>query len=190
MEDNQFSNNIFLLEENIVCAITGFNPDAQVLIDYARIEAQKYRRLFQEPIPIKNLLNIICEIKQQFTQTENRRPFGTSLLIGGWDCICGFQLFKTEPSGNFSEWKAVAIGNNSFFNQIFLNLNYNKNWNLKNSMEVLTKLFKKKLEKLNFSYNIDILILKHDDKQKLIFDFLNIHQLDNLFKMEKKNFNI
>ncbi len=188
MEDNQFSNTIFLLEENIFCAITGAFSDAQVLINHARIEAQKYKKLFQEPIPLKNLLNIICEIKQQFTQTENRRPFGTSFLIGGWDSFNGFQLFKTDPSGSFSEWKAVALGNNSFFNQIILNSEYKSSWKLKDSIGILIKLLRKKMQKLNFPQKIDILIMRYDDQQKIVFNFLNFYQTKILFRAKKNNF--
>lgn len=186
IEDNQFSNTIFLLADNIFCATTGANPDAQVLINHARIEAQKYRKLFQEPMPIKNLIKIICEIKQRFTQIENRRPFGASLLIGGWDSFGGFQLYKTEPSGNFSEWNAVALGNNSFFNQIILNSEFQKNLDFRNTIGILVKIFKKKMKKLDFSHKIDILILKHDDRQKIIYNFLNFHQTENLFKTKIK----
>ncbi|CAB1118512.1 unnamed protein product [Ectocarpus sp. CCAP 1310/34] len=32
------------------------------------------------------------------------------MLLAGWDESRGFQLYKTEPSGNFGAFKAVAVG--------------------------------------------------------------------------------
>ena len=31
----------------------------------------------------------------------------------GWDRRLGFQLYQSDPSGNYSGWKATCIGNNS-----------------------------------------------------------------------------
>lgn len=41
------------------------------------------------------------------------RPFGVSLLIGGWDAHGGPVLFETDPSGTFSQHSAKAIGSSS-----------------------------------------------------------------------------
>lgn len=42
-----------------------------------------------------------------------KRPFGVSLLYVGWDKHYGFQLYQSDPSGNYGGWKATCIGNNS-----------------------------------------------------------------------------
>jgi len=42
-----------------------------------------------------------------------KRPFGVSLLYMGWDKHYGYQLYQSDPSGNYSGWKATCIGNNS-----------------------------------------------------------------------------
>lgn len=31
----------------------------------------------------------------------------------GWDKHYGFQLYQSDPSGNYGGWKATCIGNNS-----------------------------------------------------------------------------
>ena len=41
-----------------------------------------------------------------------QRPFGVSFLFAGWDKHFGFQLYQSDPSGNYGGWKAQAIGNN------------------------------------------------------------------------------
>lgn len=47
---------------------------------------------------------------QGYTQFGGQRPFGVSLLYAGWDEHYGFQLYQSDPSGNYGGWKAVAIG--------------------------------------------------------------------------------
>jgi Proteasome subunit len=38
---------------------------------------------------------------QGYTQYGGLRPFGVSLLYGGWDKIDKFQLYQSNPSGNY-----------------------------------------------------------------------------------------
>ena len=40
------------------------------------------------------------------------RPFGVSILYMGWDPHFGFQLYQSDPSGNYGGWKATCIGSN------------------------------------------------------------------------------
>lgn len=42
-----------------------------------------------------------------------KRPFGVSILYMGWDKHYGYQLYQSDPSGNYGGWKATCIGNNS-----------------------------------------------------------------------------
>ena len=48
-----------------------------------------------------------------FYSSSGLRPFGVSILYMGWDKHYGFQLYQSDPSGNYSGWKATCIGNNS-----------------------------------------------------------------------------
>ena len=41
------------------------------------------------------------------------RPFGVSFLFSGYDPHHGFQLYQSDPSGNYSGWKATVIGANN-----------------------------------------------------------------------------
>lgn len=43
---------------------------------------------------------------------SGKRPFGVSILYIGWDPHFGFQLYQSDPSGNYGGWKATCIGNN------------------------------------------------------------------------------
>ena len=50
---------------------------------------------------------------QAYTQFGGLRPFGVSFLFTGWDEHHGFQLYQSDPSGNYGGWKATAIGANN-----------------------------------------------------------------------------
>lgn len=52
----------------------------------------------------------IASLKQKYTQSNGRRPFGISCLIGGFDYDGTPHLYQTEPSGIYYEWKANATG--------------------------------------------------------------------------------
>lgn len=67
---------------------------------------------FQETMTTESLVRAICDVKQQYTQVGGYRPFGVALLHAGWDTRAGFQLLQSDPSGNFSAWKAAVIGKN------------------------------------------------------------------------------
>jgi proteasome alpha subunit len=53
----------------------------------------------------------ICDYKQQYTQFGGVRPFGTALLVGGYD-ETGVHLFETEPSGSLTSFRATSTGGN------------------------------------------------------------------------------
>jgi len=38
------------------------------------------------------------------------RPFGAAFLYAGHDHEAGYQLYSSDPSGNYVGWKAKAIG--------------------------------------------------------------------------------
>uniref|UniRef100_A0AAQ4P0W5 Proteasome 20S subunit alpha 4 n=1 Tax=Gasterosteus aculeatus aculeatus TaxID=481459 RepID=A0AAQ4P0W5_GASAC len=73
----------------------------------------RYLLQYQEPMPCEQLVTVLCDIKQAYTQFGGKRPFGVSLLYMGWDKHYGFQLYQSDPSGNYGGWKATCIGNNS-----------------------------------------------------------------------------
>jgi len=98
--------------------VAGITADANILINYARLSAQRYSLSYQEPIPVEQLVQKICDLKQGYTQYGGLRPFGVSFIYAGWDRNYGFQLYQSDPSGNYGAWKATCIGAN---NQVRLN---------------------------------------------------------------------
>ncbi|KAF3855160.1 hypothetical protein F7725_023215 [Dissostichus mawsoni] len=108
-----FSEKIYKLNEDMACSVAGITSDANVLTNELRLIAQRYLLQYQEPIPCEQLVTALCDIKQAYTQFGGKRPFGVSLLYMGWDKHYGFQLYQSDPSGNYGGWKATCIGNNS-----------------------------------------------------------------------------
>jgi len=99
---------IFQIDDHIAVAPSGIIADARVLIDRARLEAQVYRLTYGEPVPLTVLVKKICDLKQAHTQYGGVRPFGAALLMAGVNDKP--ELYETDPSGAYFEWKAVAIG--------------------------------------------------------------------------------
>ncbi len=102
---------IHQIDEHAACATAGLVADARVLVDHARLAAQINRVTYAEPISVELLVRRICDYKQQYTQFGGVRPFGTALLVGGYDDT-GIHLFETEPSGSLTSFRATATGGN------------------------------------------------------------------------------
>jgi proteasome alpha subunit len=102
---------IHQIDENIACVSAGLVADARVLVDYARLSAQINRVTYAEPMTVELLVRRICDYKQQYTQFGGVRPFGTALLVGGYD-DSGIHLFETEPSGSLTSFRAASTGGN------------------------------------------------------------------------------
>ena len=59
------------------------------------------------------------------------RPFGAAFLFAGWDKRFGYQLYSTDPGGNYAGWKATALGTNNLAATSFLKSDYKEEMNLK-----------------------------------------------------------
>jgi 20S proteasome subunit alpha 3 len=104
---------LYKVDDHILCAVAGWTADANILLNHARVVAQRHLYSFDEPQLIEQLIIRICDTKHGYTQYGGLRPFGVSFLIGGWDRQLGFQLYYTDPAGNYSGSKAMSVGRNS-----------------------------------------------------------------------------
>jgi 20S proteasome subunit alpha 3 len=59
---------IFANISSISCAVAGITADANNLINYTRLEAQKYLFRYNEDIPVEQLVQKLCNFKQGYTQ--------------------------------------------------------------------------------------------------------------------------
>lgn len=109
LQDPNYARKIFEVDEHVGAVVSGLSSDARVLIDRARVYAQSYRLMHNEPVDIKVLSERISNIQQLCTQRSWIRPFGVSLIFGGVDKM-GARVFRTDPSGRCQGYKAVSIG--------------------------------------------------------------------------------
>jgi 20S proteasome subunit alpha 2 len=93
--DENSVHKIQLLTPNIGVAYSGMGPDSRVLVRKSRKQAQQYKRLYQEPIPLSQLVRETAAVMQEFTQSGGVRPFGVSLLVAGFDDN-GPQLYQVQ----------------------------------------------------------------------------------------------
>ena len=70
------------------------------------------RFVYESEMPVGRLVRQIADKAQVCTQRSWTRPYGVGLLVAGHD-KSGAKLFYSCPSGNFYEYKAMAIGSRS-----------------------------------------------------------------------------
>lgn len=56
--------------------------------------AQQYRLVYQESIPVEQVVRRMADNKQYFTMHGGVRPYGVSIIYAGWDKHLGFQLYQ------------------------------------------------------------------------------------------------
>uniref|UniRef100_A0A0A9W3A4 Proteasome subunit alpha type n=1 Tax=Lygus hesperus TaxID=30085 RepID=A0A0A9W3A4_LYGHE len=124
LQEERTVRKICLLDEHIVIAFAGLTADARILINRAQTECQSYKLTVEDPVTVEYISNYIAKLKQRYTQSNGRRPFGISCLIGGFDMDGTPHLWQTEPSGICYEWKANATGRGAKAVKEFLEKNY------------------------------------------------------------------
>jgi 20S proteasome subunit alpha 3 len=137
---------LYAVDKHIVCAVAGITSDANILINKLRLGAQRYTYTYGEAIPVEQLIVQICDTKQGYTQFGGLRPFGVSFLFAGWDEHHGFQLYHTDPSGNYAGWKATAIGVNNQTATTVLRQEWKEDLPLKEGLNLVGKVLVKTLD--------------------------------------------
>lgn len=124
LQEERTVRKICLLDDHVVMAFAGLTADARILINRAQIECQSHKLTVEDPVTLEYITRYIAGLKQKYTQSNGRRPFGISCLIGGFDYDGHPHLFQTEPSGIYYEWKANATGRSAKTVREFLEKNY------------------------------------------------------------------
>lgn len=123
---NKTSEKTYPLAPHVAANVAGLTADANLLMEQARLRAGRYRYQYQEDIPVEQLVEYVCDYKQYYTQFGGMRPFGVAFLFAGYDTQYGFQLYQSDPSGNYSGWKATVIGANNQAGKSILKSDYQK----------------------------------------------------------------
>lgn len=105
------------IEDNVICTYSGLLSDARALIEHARVEAANPWFTFNEKMPIESISLSVCDVALSFADKDTKqkkkrvaRPFGVALLIAGIDKSGEPKLFRNDPSGNYTRYRACSIG--------------------------------------------------------------------------------
>lgn len=148
---------------NVVAGVAGITADANSLVNFGRQAAQQHLFAYNEDIPAELLTQRLCDWKQSYTQyggiyrishlhkqllmhVPGLRPFGVSLLYAGYDVQHRFQLYHSDPSGNYSGWKATCIGANSGTAQSLLKQEYKDDLTMEEAIGLVLRVMSKTMD--------------------------------------------
>jgi len=170
LDEVSYSEKIYRIYDDMACSVAGITADANVLTNELRLIAQRHMLQYQEAIPCEQVVSSLCDLKQAYTQFGGKRPFGVSILYMGWDKQYGFQLYQSDPSGNYGGWKATCIGNNSANAISLLKQEYkDENINLSAALDLAIKVLSKSLDMTKVSADkVEIACLTRKDGKSVI----------------------
>lgn len=182
LDTGKRSEKMYKIDGHIMCAVAGITADANILINQARLSAQRYNYSYQEAVPVEHLLQLICDTKQTYTQFGGLRPFGVSFLFAGWDRHYGFQLYQSDPSGNYGGWKATSIGANSSAASSILKSDYKDEMTLNDALALAIKVLTKTMDSTTLSPDkLEISTVCRKD-EKVVHHQLTDKELEALLK--------
>ncbi len=94
-------------------------------------------------MPLEQLVKDVCNYKQYYTQIGGFRPFGVAFVFAGWDQHHGFQLYQSDPSGNYSGWRATVIGQNNQAGKALLKTDFVENSTVQANSKLAVKILLK-----------------------------------------------
>jgi len=102
--------NIFNITERIGAVTVGIQPDARAIVSRMRMEAAEYKFENGHHAPIDVLVSRWADLAQLYTQHAFMRPLGVETICVSVDDEHGPQIFKVDPAGQFTGFKACAAG--------------------------------------------------------------------------------
>jgi len=167
LESPKSSEKIYKIDDHMATVVAGLTADANILINAARVAAQRYRYQYGEPVPVEQLVETVCNQKQLYTQYGGQRPFGVKFLFAGYDAHVGYQLYMSDPSGNYSGWKATCMGQNANSGQSLLKNEYDPSMDSEQCVKLALRVLNKTMESLS-AENIDLFSLKRKDDGTMV----------------------
>lgn len=108
-----------VIDTHMGVAMSGLTADGRSLVKYMRTEALNHKYTYGTPMQGSRIVLDLADMHQRCTQSYVRRPYGVGLLIATYDQT-GPHLYMTEPSGNYFEYMAMAIGSRSQTSRTYL----------------------------------------------------------------------
>ncbi len=155
---------IYQIDAHIGAASSGLIADARRMIEDARLEAQRNRIAYDEEISISELTRRVSNTSQVYTQFGGVRPFGCALLIAGVNSD-GKQLFETDPSGAYAQYKATAIGSGKKEVEKYFEKSYKENMTKSEAIKLAVDALKQiSSSKFNVK-NINLAVIDESDRE-------------------------
>jgi len=101
---------IYSITEGIGAVTIGLVPDAKAVISRMRMEAADYKFENGHQCPIDILCSRWADLAQMYTQHAFMRPLGVETICVSIDDERGPQIFKVDPAGQFTGYKACSSG--------------------------------------------------------------------------------
>eukprot|EP01147_Barroeca_monosierra_P005854 gene5853-9053_t len=172
---------IFKIDDHVACSVAGITADANVLVNYLRLTAQRHYLTYQEAIPLERLITLVCDLKQAYTQYGGMRPFGASLIFMGWDRHYGFQLYRSDPSGNFGGWKATCTGSNSQSAESILKSDYKDACTMQEALLLAVKVLHKTMDSTKLTADrLEFATMTLDENKEPLFSILAPERVSEL----------
>lgn len=181
LEQDTSTEKLYKLNDKITVAVAGLTADAEILINTARVYAQNYLRTYNEDIPVEILVKRLSDIKQGYTQHGGLRPFGVSFIYAGYDDRYGYQLYTSNPSGNYTGWKAISVGANTSAAQTLLQVDYKDDIKLEGAIELALKTLSKTTDSSALTYDrIEFATIQKGDDGHLYQKIFKPDEIQNL----------
>lgn len=107
------------IDDHMGIGMSGLTADGRSLVKYMRAEALNHKYVYGTPIQGNRLVTDLADMHQRCTQSYVRRPYGVGLLVADYDQT-GPHLYLTQPSGDYFEYNAMAIGSRSQTSRTYL----------------------------------------------------------------------
>ncbi|RLG18816.1 proteasome endopeptidase complex, archaeal, alpha subunit [Nanoarchaeota archaeon] len=125
---------VYKIDDHIGATLAGLVSDGRVLVDKARLTAQRNNLTYGEPVDVITIVKDIADYCQAYTQYGGIRPFGVSLIVGGVNEVP--KLYVVELSGVYFEYKATAIGEGARVVNKYLESKYKENITVKEGVKL------------------------------------------------------
>eukprot|EP00127_Corallochytrium_limacisporum_P001436 Clim_evm58s55 gene=Clim_evmTU58s55 len=186
LEQWSLAEKIYKVSDSMALSVAGITADANILIRRCRVIAQQYLLAYNEPMPAEQLVQRICDLKQGYTQFGGLRPFGVSFLYAGWDRHYGYQLYQSDPSGNYGGWGATCIGVNGQAAQSILKAEYKEDCSLEDALKLTIKVLRKTMDSTSLSAEkLEFATLTRKD-EKCTFEMLSEKRVQEMLDQAKE----
>jgi proteasome alpha subunit len=163
LQNPNYSQKLFQIDEHIGAASSGLISDARILIDSARVYAQIYRLTYDIMPSAEVIAKRIGDTMQLYTQHAGVRPFGVAILIGGVGDE-GARLFYTEPSGVVMEYRGWSIGRGSEKARELLEAQYDASLSLEAAQVLCLKALLQGVEKAEENWTAKLVTIPMSTK--------------------------